>query len=260
VDARQLGMRKEFFGTGCSPLVDSGRVLMILGGANDAGIAAFDAATGKVLWKALRDEAGYGSPVVAAIGGQPHALFFTREGLVDADPASGRIRFQYRWRSRQQASVNAATPLIAGNQVFLSASYSTGAVLLNIEGDAAKPVWSGDESLSNHYATSVLKDGYLYGFHGRQEFGQQLRCVEWKTGKVQWSVDNVGAGTVTLAGTHLFVLKENGELVITPVSPKAFQPARTVRLFNGVVRAYPAFAAGRLYVRTDDTLGAWKID
>jgi outer membrane protein assembly factor BamB len=260
VDARQLGMRKEFFGTGCSPLIETGRVLMNLGGASDAGIAAFDAATGKVLWKALRDEAGYSSPVAASIGGQPHALFFTREGLVDADPASGRIRFQYRWRARQQASVNAATPLVAGNQVFLSSSYSTGAVLLNIEGDAAKPVWSGDESLSNHYSTSVLKDGYLYGFHGRQEYGQQLRCVEWKSGKVQWSVDSFGAGTVTLAETHLFVVKENGELVIAPVSPKAFQPARTVRLLSGAVRSYPALAAGRLYIRNQDTLAAYKID
>jgi hypothetical protein len=84
--------------------------------------------------------------------------------------------------------------------------------------------------------------------------------VEWKSGKVQWSVDSFGAGTVTLAETHLFVVKENGELVIAPVSPKAFQPARTVRLLSGAVRSYPALAAGRLYIRNQDTLAAYKID
>jgi outer membrane protein assembly factor BamB len=259
-DARRYGLRKEFFGTGCSPLVDDGRVLMNLGGSDDAGIAAFDAATGKLLWKALRDEAGYSSPIVAAIGGRKHALFFTREGLVDADPATGRILFQFRWRSRQQASVNAATPLVIANQVFLSASYNTGAVLLTVEGDAAKPLWSGDDALSNHYATSVHHEGYLYGFHGRQEMGQEFRCIEWKTGKVRWSVDGMRAGTVTLAGTHLMVIKENGELVIAPASPKAFQPIRTVRLLDGVVRSYPALAGGRLYLRNESTLAAWRID
>jgi hypothetical protein len=121
-------------------------------------------------------------------------------------------------------------------------------------------VWSNDESLSNHYATSVLKDGYLYGFHGRQEFGQALRCVEWKTGKVMWSVDGFGAGTVTLAGTHLFVLREDGELQIAPADPKRFKAVKKVKVASETVRPYPALAGGRIFVRTEKTLAAFKID
>jgi outer membrane protein assembly factor BamB len=261
VDARKaFGIRKEFFGAACSPVVWRDRLLMNIGGADNAGIVAIDKATGKTLWKALTDEAGYSSPAVAEIGGQFRALFFTREGFVDADPATGRIRSQLRWRARQAASVNAAVPLVVGNEVFLSASYNTGAVVLRIEGDTAKPVWSGDESLSNHYATSVYHDGYLYGFHGRQEFGQALRAVEWKTGKVAWSVDGFGAGTVALAGSHLFVLREDGNLEIAPASPKAYQAARKVKVAGELVRPYPALASGRLFVRTERTLSAWRID
>ncbi len=257
---KEFGIRKEFFGTGCSPLIDGDRLLMNIGGANGAGIVALDKNTGKTLWKALTDESGYSSPVVAAIGGQRHALFFTREGLVDADPASGRIRFQFPWRARMSASVNAAAPIVVGNEVFLSASYNTGAVLLQVNGDGAKKIWSGDDSLSNHYATGVHKDGYLYGFHGRQEFGQSLRAVEWKTGKVMWNVDGVKAGTITLAGAHLFVLKEDGELLIAAASPKAFQPMKKLKVASAIVRAYPAFSAGRMYIRTDSELSSWKID
>lgn len=261
VDARkQFGIRKEFFGTACSPVVAGDRLLMNIGGADNAGIVAIDKATGKTLWKALTHEAGYASPTVAEIGGQSRAIFFTREGFVDADSATGRIRSQLRWRARQAASVNAAIPLVVGNEVFLSASYDTGAALLRLEGDTHKVVWSGDDSLSNHYATSVYKDGYLYGFHGRQEFGQALRCINWKTGKVAWSVDGFGAGTITLAGTHLFVLREDGELQIAPASPKAYSARKKVKVASELVRAYPALAGGRLYVRTDRTLTAWKID
>jgi hypothetical protein len=100
----------------------------------------------------------------------------------------------------------------------------------------------------------------LYGFHGRQEFGQALRAVEWKTGKVAWSVDGFGAGTVALAGSHLFVLREDGNLEIAPASPKAYQAARKVKVAGELVRPYPALASGRLFVRTERTLSAWRID
>ena len=68
--------------------------------------------------------------------------------------------------------------------------------------------------LTNHYATSVYKDGFLYGFHGRQEFGPTLRCVEFKTGKVRWEVDGFRAGTITLAGDHLIIVREGGEMIL----------------------------------------------
>jgi outer membrane protein assembly factor BamB len=261
IDARQeFGVRKEFFGAAVSPFIDGDRLLMNIGGAKGAGIVALNKSTGAVLWKALDSEAGYASPTVATINGQRHALFFTRNGLVDVDPANGRVRFEFKWRSRSSASVNAATPIVSGDLVFLSASYGTGATVLQITGDGYKQLWSGDDSLSNHYATSVLKDGFLYGWHGRQEMGQELRCIELRTGKVQWSVPGLGAGTVTLVGDHLFVLREKGELLIGPASPKSWQVSRKVSVASGTVRAYPAFAGGRMFVRSDSTLAAYKID
>src|SRR6185437_5250408 len=97
-------------------------------------------------------------------------------------------------------------------------------------------------SLTNHYATSVYKDGYLYGFHGRQEEGPSLRCVEFKTGKVQWSVDGFRAGTITLAGDRLLILKEGGELILASASPAAFRPISAAKVIPATVRSYPAIA------------------
>ncbi|MBZ5596460.1 MAG: PQQ-like beta-propeller repeat protein [Acidobacteriia bacterium] len=96
VDTKQkFGADKGFFGAACSPLVEDGRVLLNVGGPHGAGIVAFDAATGRVLWTATNDEAGYSAPVATTIGGARHALFLTRSGLVDIDPATGKIRFQF---------------------------------------------------------------------------------------------------------------------------------------------------------------------
>jgi outer membrane protein assembly factor BamB len=247
-------VRKGFFGAAGSPLVEDGRVLANIGGSDGAGIVAFNAETGAVLWTATNHEASYSSPVSATFAGRRCALFFTRQGLIGLDPASGKTLFQRVWRSRSQASVNAASPVVVGDLVFVSASYATGAAVLRVAGNELTDVWSSDDSLSNHYATSVHHNGFLYGFHGRQEFGPSFRAVALKTGKVQWSVDQFHAGTVTLAGDRLLVLRETGELLLAPATPEAFRPIAKAQILPPTVRAYPALADGLLYVRNDNTL------
>jgi outer membrane protein assembly factor BamB len=193
-----------FFGRAGSPLVEGGRVIVGVGDSLDGGgVIAFDAATGAVLWQATRHEASYSSPAAATFDGRRRALFFTRRGLVGLDPATGAIAFEREWRSRSQNSVNAATPLVIGNLIFLSATYETGAAVLQVSQDKLTELWTNDDTLSNHYATSVHHNGTLYGFHGRQEFGPSLRAVDLKTGKVRWSEEQFRAGTVTLAGDRL---------------------------------------------------------
>lgn len=259
VDTRKVfEAPKGYFGVATSPLVDGNRVMVNVGGKT-GGLVAFEAASGKTLWTSTSDEASYSAPVIAEIAGQHTAVFFTRTGLVALDPATGTVRYQFRWRARMAASVNAASPIVIKDQIFLSASYGTGAVLLQVANSAVKPVWSGDESMSNHYSTSVYKDGYLYGFEGRQEFGQILRCVEMASGKVMWSVDGFGAGSLLIAGEALVIMRESGELALAPASPKAFRFASRAQLLPGVVRAFPALADGRYYVRNERQLIAFDL-
>ncbi len=245
----KFGVSKGFFGAAGTPLVDAGRLFLNVGGSGGAGLVALDKDSGRVLWTATDDEASYSSPVAADFGGKRHIVFFTRSGLQAADPATGEIRFHQRWRSRSRTSVNAATPIVVDDRIFLSSSYGTGAILLKVGGAELEKVWSSDDALSNHYSTSVYKDGYLYGFHGRQEYGQELRCVEWETGKVRWSEPGIRAGTVTLAGDRLLVLRENGELILAEASPAGFKSIARAKILDGVVRAYPALSGGRLYAR-----------
>jgi outer membrane protein assembly factor BamB len=250
---------KGFFGVASSPVVDANRLMVNVGGKS-GGIVAFDVATGKTLWTATSDEPSYSAPIVADISGQHTGVFFTRTGLVAVDPANGHVLYQFRWRSRQAASVNAATPIVLNDQIFLSASYSTGAVLLKVANNKVTPIWSGEESMSNHYSTSVLKDGYLYGFDGRQEFGQTLRCVELATGKVMWNVDGFGAGTLLIAGDTLVITRESGELALAPASPKGFRFAARAQVMRSVVRAYPALSNGIYFVRNERQLAAFDLN
>jgi outer membrane protein assembly factor BamB len=250
---RRFKVPKGFFGAAGSPLVEDGRVLANIGG-DKAGIVAFDARTGKVLWTATDDQASYSSGTVALLGGRRLAVFLTRAGLVGLDPATGMVQFQRRWRARMAASVNVASPLVIGDLLFVSAQYGPGAAVMRVEGSTLTDLWSSDDVLSNHYATSVYLDGHLYGFHGRQEFGPSFRAVEFRTGKVRWSQDQFRAGSVTLAGKRLLIMREGGELVLAETSPQAFRPIARAQVLPATVRAYPAIADGFVYVRNENTL------
>lgn len=255
-DTRRFGVAKGFFGAAGSPLVEDGRVIANIGGTRagrNAGIVAFNADTGEVLWTATDHDASYSSPVGAAFDGQRTAVFLTRQGLVGVNPANGSILFERMWRSRSASSVNAASPLIIGNLIFVSATYETGAAVFRVQGNQLTQLWASDDVLSNHYATSVYRNGYLYGFHGRQEFTPSFRAVEFKTGAVKWSVDGFHAGTVTLAGDRLLILRETGELVMAPATPDGYRPIAQARILPPTLRSYPALADGFLYVRNNDT-------
>jgi len=255
----RFGVKQNWFGAGATPLVDGSRLMLNVGG-DDAGIVAFDRDTGKVLWTATDHGASYASAVSADVAGARRAVFFTREGLVLLDPSDGSVVYERRWRARSNASVNAATPIVSENQIFLSSSYGVGALALDFSaGLSPKELWSGEDSLTSHYATAVLDEGVLYGYHGRQEQIQSLRAIDLATGKVFWDAQGFGAGTVTLAGERLLLLREDGELVIAEATREAFRVISRAQVLSGLTRAYPALADGVLYARDESALVALKV-
>jgi outer membrane protein assembly factor BamB len=253
---KRFAVRKGFFGAAGSPLVEDGRVIANIGGTNagkGAGVVAFNADTGAVLWTATNQEASYSSPIGATFGGRRLVLFLTRAGLVALDPTSGDVVFQKQWRSRSASSVNAATPVVVGDLIFVSATYDTGAAVFRVQGTTLTEVWASDDVLSNHYATSVFYKGHLYGYHGRQEFGPSFRAVEMNTGTVKWSQDRFRAGSVLLAGDRLLILRESGELILADATPEAFRPVARAQVLPATVRSFPALADGFLFARNNDT-------
>jgi outer membrane protein assembly factor BamB len=255
---KEFGARKGFFGIACSPLVEGNAVLLNVGGSDNSSIIAFDKSTGKTLWKSYDDEASYSAPTIATTSGTRYALFLTRSALVALNPADGKIAFTSPFRPPLGASVTAATPLVIDDLTFISGSYGNGATLLRIKNGKPEKVWASQDVLSNHYATSIHHNGFLYGINGRTdpgfEPGPSLRCVELKTGKVRWQKDDFGAATLTLAGDQLLLLTERGELIRAKASPEGFQPIARAEVLPNHIRSYPALANGLLYARSKDKL------
>jgi outer membrane protein assembly factor BamB len=245
---------ESYFGAACSPVVWKGRVLINLG-AKGAGFIALDLLTGKTLWKTTDEGASYASPRIANLAGVDVALFFARSGLHGIDPASGDTRFFVRWRARLDASVNAASPQLRGDEIFISSSYGVGGgVFKPAAPNGLEKVWADAETLACHYDTPARAGEYLYGIDGRQEGGAQLRCVRWADGAVQWTQPGYGCAAAILADQRLWFLRESGTLEAVAVDPVRYVSHGELKILAAPVRAHPALANGSFYARDKSEL------
>ena len=251
--------KKGYFGVAAGPVFVGGKLLVNVG-AKGAGVVAFDPASGKELWKASDDAPSYSTATAMELDGKPHAVFFTRNGLLVLNPADGKVVCSHPGRARIDASVNAATPLIRGEEILLTTSYSTGAILLRPKGAEVEEIWASDKAISAHYNTPVRVGEFLYGIDGRQEGkAARLRCVEWKTGKVLWSQEKFGLASLIAVDGGLLAVTEEGEAVRFDASEKKYVERARAQVLPGVVRAAPALSEGRLYVRSEKELVCVKL-
>jgi hypothetical protein len=151
--------------------------------------------------------------------------------------------------------VNAATPLVWNGDVFLTVSYGAGAVLLRPKGDQLEEVWANDKSLSCQYNTPVRVGDYLYGMHGRVDAkAVDLRCVEWKTGAVKWSVPKYGAASLIAVDGGILAVTEGGNVVRFDAAPDGYKERARAAILGSPTRAAPALADGRLFARDGSKL------
>lgn len=247
-----------YFGAGSSPIVVGDRVLVNVGGRK-AGIVAVALGDGHTLWKATDEDASYSSPVETTLDGRSCVVFVARLNCLGVDPADGTVRFRFPFGQRGP-TVNAASPVVMGDRLFVSSSYGIGAVLTRMSADGAQQIWASDDSLSCHYNTSLHIGGYLYGVHGRSDTGTpSLRCVETATGKVVWTEADFGAASLLLADEKILALKVSGELLMFSPSPQGYRKLAGANVLAAPVRALPALCNGLLLVRDATTLKCLRL-
>jgi outer membrane protein assembly factor BamB len=251
----EFGAREGYFGAGSSPLVVDGRVIVNVGGREqEAGVIAFDLATGNLAWQAVADEASYSSPVLATVGGRTQVVLLTRYKCVGLDPADGKVGFEFPYGLRGP-TVTAANPVIVGDHLFLSASYGIGAVWGRLTARGFEEAWNSNDVLSSQYTTCIEHDGKLIGVDGRQDIPPAaLKCIDPVTRKELWSAPIPGYATLIKADGKLLIARTDGTLALAELRMDAFQPLAQAQVFEGVTRALPALADGRLYVRDGRTL------
>ena len=261
---REFDAAEGYFGAGSSPLVIGDCIVVNVGGRSGAGVVGFELSTGKVRWQTTDEPASYAAPTVIEQGGRQQAVVITRYQCLLIDPTNGAIGWQFPFGMRGP-TVNAATPLAwtaadGTSRLLVTAAYGIGSICATFNADSATPIWQGTESLASQYCTPIMLDGHLYCIDGRDDVPPAtLKCVDAATGQLRWQEPNFGYGTLLAADGKLLAVKTSGDLMLLQVSPAGFEALATDRPLPGTLRALPALAAGRLYLRDDDTLAAFDI-
>lgn len=257
----RFGADKGFFGMASSPLYTGSGILFCIGGKNGHGIISLHPEDGTLQWKATDDEAGYSSPVLANVAGRNIIVNFSRFGLNGLVPEDGSTLFRKKWRSRTSASVNAATPIVTDNRIFVTSSYDTGALMASWNGKILKEIWSGRNTISAHYASPISIGGAIYGIDGRVDFPGDLtiRCLSASDGSIQWSEKlRTGASIISAANAGLIQL-DDGELWLVNWNRDSLEILAKAQVQTGLTRAIPALSQGILLVKSSKSLVALDL-
>jgi outer membrane protein assembly factor BamB len=244
----ECGGTVPVWGYSVSPLVAGNRVILSVGGTDGRSLLALDKHTGHSLWAAGKDQASYSSPILAELGGLRHVVVFNYSSVAGHELESGRLLWEQPY---SRAQVHVAAPLVlGGDRVLFSSGYGQGSTLYAIhreeEGNwSADLVWKS-RRMKAKFCNLVEHGGFIYGLDDGI-----LACISAETGELQWKDGRYGHGQVILAGGHLLVLAESGELVLIEPNPEEWIERFKVRIFSGKTWNPPALTGKHLYLRTD---------
>lgn len=260
-----------------SPLVDRDRLICTPGVAKSA-MVALHKMTGETVWTCQipdigsrgKEGAGYASVVAADIDGVRQYITIIGQGAIGVAAEDGRFLWGYNRIANHVANI--PSPVVKGNQVFVTTSYKTGSALLELKRsgkgfDVQEVYFLTPKEFENHHGGVVLVGDCVYGGDG-QNNGIPV-CLQFGTGKIHWKERNwtrqekaSGSAAVVYADGHLFFRYEKDALVaMIEANPNEF---RVKGLFHAEVDDGPAWAHpvvhdGKLYLRTNDVVMCYDL-
>ena len=239
----ELGVDMPDWGFTCSPLVLGDKLIVEAGRT-----AAYDKATGKRLWQTAAYRPGYGAPVAFQHNGRSLLAVLNNDALLIVAADDGAEIAKYPWKTSYVTT--STTPIVQGDEIFISSGYNQGCALLRLADDELQFVYE-NRTMRNHFNNSVLLDGKLYGMDGNSHSSRNVRliCMDWKTGKLHWSRRGFGCGSLVAADGKLIVLADDGRLHVAGAKPQDYDELGSVKALGGLCWTVPVLAHGRIYCR-----------
>lgn len=260
-------------------LVDGPRLIVTPGGTR-ALMAALDKKSGATVWttEPLRlddstdpaherlaepvgdtDRTSYGSPILFTLGGRRHLVNCSMRHVFGVDADTGALLWTRRMPTRY--SVIAATPLLVGDAVFVTAPDTESGGLFGLQPDGSRlrieKRWT--TTLDTCHGGWVQVDDTLYGSWYRRKKG--WAGVDVRTGEIRCQLDDLAQGSVLYADGRLYCLSQEGEMALLKPAGGRLEIVSRFRLVPDRVSdawTHPVILDGRLYLRYQETL--WCFD
>jgi outer membrane protein assembly factor BamB len=255
--------------TGQCPLIDNGKAIVATGGR--ALVVALDMETGEVLWETPNEKAwkmshssimpyefrGVKMYVYSAFGGAC--------GIAADGPDTGKILWETTaWNHQTVAPSPVCMP---DGKVFLTAGYGAGGMMLQLSGTGPRfqvevvKEYLPKDGLSSEQQTPVVFEGHLLGILPKDAgpLRNQLICVHpddvtrviWSSGPEK----RFGLGPYMIADNKLFIVNDDGTLIIARPSTREYIELDSYRVMEGHDAWGPlAVADGYLVMRDSKSM------
>jgi outer membrane protein assembly factor BamB len=254
---REVGEIDNYHGPAGSPLLYKDRVILFQDHRQGAFVAAFDARTGKQVWRTARTaNVGWGTPVAVRVGNRDEIVVSSQHAVTAYDPETGKEL----WRCDGNSFEVIPTPVVGHGLVFASSGRvgPTLAIRPGGKGDVTRThlAWMSPKG-SPFVPSPLLYGDYLYTVN---DMASIVTCFEAATGKVLWQGrlgvaqrEGFSASPIGVDG-KVFFTNDQGETFVLRAGP-SFELIRTNRIGEATL-ASPALVDGRWYMRTDRSLFA----
>ena len=261
-----------------SPLVDGDLVVCTPGGKNGT-MAALDKKTGEVRWRSKdwTDKAAYSSVVAAEVGGVRQYVQMTGESVAGVAADDGRLL----WRCRRNSpTAPVPTPIVDGDQVYVTSGYGAGCVLLRLTAHGKEVSCTEvhkNKNLVNHHGGALLTGGCVYGY----DDNKGLVCQDFPTTEIVWAQKDYeplwdkehnrgvfGKMSLACADGQLYCYGEDaGTVLLIEATPKGLNvngrfaiPEQTkLKRKSGKIWTHPVVADGKLYLRDQDLIFCYDV-
>jgi outer membrane protein assembly factor BamB len=240
------------WGMAASPLIVDSLVVVMPG----KGVTAFDKVTGEKKWSALDDSAAYVAPMAATLAGTRLILAVTASRVTGLTIAEGKLLWEFPWRT--EYDVNGTMPLIVdANRFIISSGYGHGISLVEVSSAggafSVKELWH-NTNLKSKFNNVVLHEGVVYGLDEGI-----MAAVEVSSGKRLWKGGRYGYGQILLAGSHIIVLTETGDVVLVKATRDRHEEIEKFEALSGKTWNVPAIVQGTLLVRNTTEMASYRI-
>lgn len=251
--------------TGSSPVLHQGVVIVLADVQKNSFLAAFDARTGKELWRTARtDVPTWGTPTIHTVKGQTQILVngFRHAGAYDF--ATGREI----WKLTKNGDIPVPTPVVHNGIIYITNAHGpispVYAIKETAQGDITLPA---DAISSEHIAWSVPKGGgymctplvyrglaYIVTYNG------VLSAYDAATGERKYqqrlleSASSAFTSSPVANDGRIYIASEDGQMIVLKAGATFERIANNA--MGASVLATPAISEGRLIVRTQGELMA----
>ena len=281
------GTRLPIWAVSQCPLLYKDMVI-VLSGAPEAGLVAYDKLTGEIRWKTERlGPETYASPTVVTIDGEEHINIvisstnpighrgdpIEKGRCVGVDPATGKVLWSFdNWECHISSS---PVTEVGDNKLLIVGGYERGATMIQVnktdDGYDVKELYT-TLNFGDHTKAALYVDGYLYGQHTNNSRRDGLVCMD-TDGNVMWKT---GREILFDKGSMIYVdgviLATDGKtsLYVIEPSPEAFKPLAKAALlseaegsnrgiFSSGNWAPIALSKGKLLIRNDKEMLCVKV-